>query len=43
MMGCGGRLWREVLRANLDDLMRGRCGIPSQERWGTDATVVPRL
>ena len=32
MMGCGGRLWREVLRANLDDLTRGRCGIPSQER-----------
>lgn len=37
MTGCSGRLGREVLRANLDDLARSRLRAPGQERSGTEA------
>lgn len=34
MMGCGGRLWREVFRANLDDLARGRLRVYRSKEVG---------
>ena len=33
-MGCSGRLGREVLRANLDDLTRGRLRVPWSREMG---------
>jgi len=41
-MGCSGRLGREVLRANLDDLTRGRLRVSRSREVGHKGSVAPR-